>query len=217
MKRIANPINTDALCSYGCGEVAKFINGSNRLMCCERSNSCKAIRLKNSESTKKANANRDYKAQYNNLSEKAKQNIAWNKGKYSVDFSYNGRGNHKAVLIQERGHCCEECTVSIWNDKPITLELEHIDGDNKNNNKDNLKLLCPNCHSQTPTWRRAKKAYGKHNRRYTDEEIINVVKTSTGLNDVLMKLDLRYGSAYTVLKVMADNHLSFNAPVASGN
>lgn len=42
MKRIANPIETNELCSYGCGNVAKFINGSKKLMCCKSSNSCPA-------------------------------------------------------------------------------------------------------------------------------------------------------------------------------
>ena len=40
-----------------------------------------------------------------------------------------------------------------WNEKSITLELDHIDGDRYNNNFDNLRILCPNCHSQTPTFR----------------------------------------------------------------
>ena len=35
----------------------------------------------------------------------------------------------------------------------IALELEHVDGDNTNNDLSNLKFLCPNCHSMTPTWR----------------------------------------------------------------
>lgn len=47
----------------------------------------------------------------------------------------------------------ENCGISDWKEKPITLELDHIDGDKYNNRLENLKLLCPNCHSQTKTWR----------------------------------------------------------------
>jgi len=47
----------------------------------------------------------------------------------------------------------ESCGISDWKGKPITLELEHIDGNKYNNRLENLKLLCPNCHSQTKTWR----------------------------------------------------------------
>lgn len=55
---------------------------------------------------------------------------------------------------------CENCGISNWCNKPITLELEHIDGNNKNNRLENLKILCPNCHSQTPTYRRKKSSLG---------------------------------------------------------
>ncbi len=62
----------------------------------------------------------------------------------------------KRVLIKERGHKCEKCKNTHWLKMIITLELEHIDGNNQNNKKENLLLLCPNCHSYTPTWRRNK-------------------------------------------------------------
>lgn len=48
-------------------------------------------------------------------------------------------------------HTCENCGMSEWLGNPIPLELEHIDGDHYNNEWDNLKLLCPNCHALTPT------------------------------------------------------------------
>lgn len=54
-------------------------------------------------------------------------------------------------LIDEK---CIECNLStIWNNKPITLEIDHIDGDSQNNLLSNLRWLCPNCHSQTNTFR----------------------------------------------------------------
>jgi hypothetical protein len=51
---------------------------------------------------------------------------------------------------------CEICGISEWNGKIIVLELDHIDGNKFNNNLSNLRILCPNCHSQTPTFRRPK-------------------------------------------------------------
>lgn len=50
-------------------------------------------------------------------------------------------------------HKCYCCNNTKWNEQDIPLELEHIDGNNKNNNLDNLTLLCPNCHAQTDTYR----------------------------------------------------------------
>ncbi len=48
---------------------------------------------------------------------------------------------------------CERCNLTDWMGEPIPLELHHIDGDRKNNELDNLKLLCPNCHAKTGNYR----------------------------------------------------------------
>ena len=48
---------------------------------------------------------------------------------------------------------CSECRLSEWRGGPIPLELDHRDGDRRNNVLRNLRLLCPNCHALTPTYR----------------------------------------------------------------
>ena len=56
----------------------------------------------------------------------------------------------KKYLIEKYGEKCFDCsTGNTWNNKPIVLQLEHADGNSDNNMPENLKLLCPNCHSQT--------------------------------------------------------------------
>lgn len=45
-----------------------------------------------------------------------------------------------------------ECGISEWNGKPLTLQVDHVDGNCYNNLRDNLRFLCPNCHTQTETW-----------------------------------------------------------------
>ncbi len=74
----------------------------------------------------------------------------------------------KWYLIQLFGEKCMECN---WNEKNpttgnIPIELEHIDGDYTNNKIDNLKLLCPNCHSLTPTYKGANKKIGRPRKKY---------------------------------------------------
>lgn len=56
----------------------------------------------------------------------------------------------KNKILEEK---CKICGLEkTWMDKPLTLHLDHIDGDNRNNCLNNLRLLCPNCHSQTETY-----------------------------------------------------------------
>ena len=64
-------------------------------------------------------------------------------------------GTLKKFILKNnlKEHKCEECGLDTWNNKPLSLELDHTDGIRSNNKIENLKLLCPNCHSQTPTWR----------------------------------------------------------------
>lgn len=60
-------------------------------------------------------------------------------------------------LLNEQNELCFECGLNEWNGFKLTLELHHIDGNNKNNNKDNLQFLCPNCHSLTHNFRNKKR------------------------------------------------------------
>jgi hypothetical protein len=48
---------------------------------------------------------------------------------------------------------CEICDRSSWNGQPIALELDHINGRRDDNRLKNLRILCPNCHAQTDTYR----------------------------------------------------------------
>jgi 5-methylcytosine-specific restriction endonuclease McrA len=71
----------------------------------------------------------------------------------------------KRYLLREYGHKCWSCGITNWNNKPIIMELEHIDGNSENNSLDNLSILCPNCHSQTPTYKAKNVGKGRHSRR----------------------------------------------------
>lgn len=61
---------------------------------------------------------------------------------------------YKLVKYKNRKDECEICSqLPIWNGIKLVLEVDHVDGNIFNNNVDNLRILCPNCHSQTATFR----------------------------------------------------------------
>jgi hypothetical protein len=63
------------------------------------------------------------------------------------------RGALKRWLITTRVEKCEVCEIlPEWNGMFLSLQVDHIDGNGDNNLPDNLRLICPNCHSQTDTF-----------------------------------------------------------------
>jgi 5-methylcytosine-specific restriction endonuclease McrA len=72
-----------------------------------------------------------------------------------VKNSNFARSHLKKRLLQEKilKNKCDICGLKdIWNSKPISLQLDHINGIPNDNTITNLRLLCPNCHSQTKTF-----------------------------------------------------------------
>lgn len=83
-------------------------------------------------------------------------------------FRHCSMSSHRTrlKLIKEgvKKHQCEMCGTKEWLGKPVPLELDHKDGDTKNNSLENLRILCCNCHAQTENWRgrKLKKAECSH-------------------------------------------------------
>ena len=121
---------------------------------------------------------------------------------------------------------CAICGVCEWNGKTLSLELDHINGVNNDNRIENLRFLCPNCHSQTTTYgsRNQQKneskyeitselfklitdTYNKHNSIKTTSSILGIrrsvvtkVVNETGQKHSNQKYVIRYDKDYNELK-----------------
>ena len=72
-----------------------------------------------------------------------------------VKGKFRNTGNLKKRLFTDmlKQEQCEECgQLPMWNGKKLVLHLDHIDGNASNNLLTNLRILCPNCHTQTHTY-----------------------------------------------------------------
>ena len=67
-------------------------------------------------------------------------------------------------ILEKQEYKCVGCGISDWVGKSITLELDHINGDSTNNTESNLRMLCPNCHSQTGTYKAKNIGRGRKDR-----------------------------------------------------
>jgi MerR HTH family regulatory protein len=71
----------------------------------------------------------------------------------------------KNYLLDTRGHRCEVCGITEWMGRPAPLELDHRNGNPLNNQLDNVRLICPNCHAQTATYKGKNMGSGRYSRR----------------------------------------------------
>lgn len=137
---------------------------------------------------------------------------AWNKGKILHDdehvFSEGSKyatSYLKKILLQKnmKDYSCERCGITEWNNEKLVLELDHIDGVSNNNRVDNLRFLCPNCHSQTPTFR-GRNSGNTRTKQVSDEDLLTALKSSDSLRQALIKVGLapkggNYNRCYKLL------------------
>lgn len=118
------------------------------------------------------NCNKIILSKYSYCSRQCQQDYKWSLKKKEIEINSNKFDFRtiKKYLLEVRGHKCEDCQNTVWKEQPIPLEMDHIDGNHENNNLDNLRLLCPNCHAMTPTYKAKNVGKGRAKRRQRYKE-----------------------------------------------
>lgn len=96
----------------------------------------------------------------------------------------------RRLVLEKYQYRCAICNIDEWNSQPITLEIDHIDGINTRHDFDNLRPLCPNCHSQTKTWR-GRNIKSEFRKEVTDEELLDALKNTPNIRQALLKVGLK--------------------------
>ena len=97
----------------------------------------------------------------------------------------------RRIILKEQNYKCL-CGIDEWNGSKLVLQLDHIDGNRNNENRENLRILCPNCHSITPTYA------GKNKIRIkiSDEKLKEALKTYPNIHLALKSFGLHNGRNY---------------------
>jgi len=192
------------LCEYGCGTEGKYLLKVGKWCCSESNNSCKGRRKTNSDGLKKAyNEGRKRRDNF-------KGNHGWQKGKtyvtdpriksmilekfdeyFCVHDKFINMDTIKKFLKRTKllSYECSICGMKPqWNNKKLTLHLDHIDGNRKNNKLSNLRWLDPNCHSQTETY--CSNRNTKYKKQLDEITVIKKIKESASISETLKKLNL---------------------------
>lgn len=107
---------------------------------------------------------------------------AWNKQIIEIsdmnDFGVSNKTTIRKMLLKEREYKCEKCGNSIWLNEKIPLQVHHIDGNTNNNTRNNLQLLCPNCHALTENWCHKNI---KNKKKVSDEQFLEALSNTSSI------------------------------------
>jgi len=115
----------------------------------------------------------------------------------------------KRVWLEQEGRCAR-CKLSEWLGSRLMLELDHKNGNHTDNSRGNIEFLCPNCHSQTGTWRGRNKGHNgnksfRGEKKVSDDAIVAAFKETGNIRQALLTVGLApKGNNYKRCKKLLD-------------
>ncbi len=131
----------------------------------------------------------EYRKKQGEATAKRYANKEENRLKYLTETPFNQLGQdakRDKIILDQKGEC-GKCKTKEWFGTLLALEVDHINGNHKDNSRDNLIALCPNCHSITPTWRGRNKTSCN---KIDDATAIEAIKTEPSIRQALIKCGL---------------------------
>lgn len=198
------------LCNYGCGEEANFTLKNGKHCCSARPAGCQSQKKINSDRLKLAyrSGKRNAKDIYASIPQETKEKMAWSKNKSitpnNAIFTENSLYSNEIVksrIVKDNllEYKCSKCGIDNWCGETIILDLDHINGDNRDNRLENLRYLCPNCHSQTDTYKGRNKNSGKP--KVSDQELLTAYEKCSNIRQALISVGIAAkGGNYERLK-----------------
>lgn len=135
---------------------------------------------------------------------------------YKEIFKKHSKANRAYVrtfLIKNKqiDYKCNTCfNKGFWLKRKLSLHLDHINGVRNDNRLENLRFLCPNCHSQTDTY------CGKNIPKniVSDKDIIKASKHSKNINEIVLKLNISQGTNNLRVKKVLEKY-NIHLPIVS--
>lgn len=174
------------LCHHGCGNEGKYQNKQGNWLCENTANKCPEVRKKNAIGLRAAHQAGKMRSGFTEEDRK-KSTQAIEAKLATLPFEKQAWERQRATVIREQENKCLICDNFEWMGQPLKLQVDHIDGNNRNNVRDNLRALCPNCHSNTETF------CGKNINGYqkaTDEQILAELGKGISVRQVLINVGL---------------------------
>lgn len=128
-----------------------------------------------------------------------------------ADFNTLSFERLRKRIMLEQNETCIKCGIKEWQGVQLSLEIDHIDGNHKNNKRENIEALCPNCHSITPTWRGRNKTQTRNN--ISDDLIIDkIIELNFNIRQVLLSVGLaakggNYKRIHRLIRNIKENNI----------